>query len=171
VWLPCCQSFKAAAAQPADFLQWWSCRPDDAVLQITLMPRTSYSLTTFGWSSFFKIAISLLTSVASSALATDAAAEAAAAAGVAAVELVVPMPLLALIDLRVPFRKPPARGRCRVLNKQLRFIICASRREGQTAQQQSAFGVRSTIERLLLSGQGMLTLQISIPAEEPTTVT
>jgi len=114
----------AAGVQEQGILQ---CHMHRKSLMLPCQAHTSYSLTTLGWSSFFKIAISLLTSVDSSAAATDAAAEAATAAGVAGLVLVVPMPLLALMDLRVPFRKPPARGRCNVLNRQLRFIICRRR--------------------------------------------
>jgi hypothetical protein len=88
----------------------WCC-----VLRHSTVPRTSYSLTTFGWSNFFRMAISRSTLSSSSG---------GGGGGVCAAK---PMPLLAETLRRAPLRSP-ARGRCSVRTRQLRFIICGKQR-------------------------------------------
>jgi hypothetical protein len=109
-------------------------------------------LTTLGWSSFFRIAISRLTSLESSlaappdvmpAAAAAAATAAAAAAAAAWLLLLAALPPCCCVgsaaaaeaaaaaaatevadtERRAPLRRP-VRGRCSVRSRQLRFIIC-----------------------------------------------
>lgn len=71
-----------------------------------------------------RMAISLFTSVVSSTAVAAAALLLLPAIGLA----VLPMPLLADMLRRVPLRNP-ARGRCSVRSRQLRFIICSARKQ------------------------------------------